>query len=79
MSTTMKIVSLAMLLVLLFTIDVEGSDNSSLCCNTHPKFGPCKIPQDNERCNTWCLQGCDNKKGGFCKPLPTGSKCHCFC
>ncbi|XP_019090066.1 PREDICTED: putative defensin-like protein 23, partial [Camelina sativa] len=43
MTTTMKIMSFAMLLVLLFSIDVvvEGSD-SSLCCNTHAKFGACK-------------------------------------
>ncbi|CAH2072375.1 unnamed protein product [Thlaspi arvense] len=81
MSTTMKIVSLAMLLVLLFSSDVEGyeSGNSSLCCNTHPKFGTCKTPQDKKRCNSWCLKGCNNKKGGFCKPLPTGAKCHCYC
>lgn len=23
--------------------------------------------------------GCDNKKGGFCKRVAGGAKCHCYC
>ncbi|XP_019099939.1 PREDICTED: defensin-like protein 22 [Camelina sativa] len=82
MATTMKFVSFALLLVLLFSIDVEGSistESGSLCCNSHPKFGKCNTSQDEDRCNTWCLNGCDNGKGGQCKPLPHGGQCHCFC
>ncbi|CDY09536.1 BnaC05g23830D [Brassica napus] len=79
MSTTMKIMSFAMLLIVTFSIYVEGSDNS-LCCNTHAKFGACKTQQERKRCKTWCLKGCKNKKGGFCKRLPRGAaRCHCYC
>ncbi|EOA19673.1 hypothetical protein CARUB_v10003336mg [Capsella rubella] len=80
MTTTMKIMSFAMLLVLLFSLDVvvEGSD-SSLCCNTHPKFGACKTYQDRKRCNNWCRDGCSNKKGGFCKRVGRLQQCHCYC
>ncbi|KAF8077466.1 hypothetical protein N665_1034s0005 [Sinapis alba] len=80
MSTTTKIMSFAMLLIILnFSIYVEGSNNS-LCCNTHAKFGACKTQQEKKRCNTWCLKGCNkNKKGGFCKRLPRGAQCHCYC
>ncbi|ESQ38981.1 hypothetical protein EUTSA_v10001718mg [Eutrema salsugineum] len=82
MATTMKFISFALLLVLLFSIDVEGSastESGSLCCNSHPKFGVCNPSQDTDRCNKWCLNGCNNGKGGYCKPLPHGAQCHCFC
>ncbi|AED92684.1 putative defensin-like protein 23 [Arabidopsis thaliana] len=80
MTTTMKIMSFAMLLVLLFSIDVVEGSGSSLCCNTHAKFGACNTYQDRKRCNKWCLDGCDNKKGGFCKRFAGGAKkCHCYC
>ncbi|XP_024012594.1 putative defensin-like protein 23 [Eutrema salsugineum] len=80
MSTIMKLVSFAMLLILLLSVDVEGSESDgSLCCNTHPNFGVCKTQQDKKRCNTWCLKGCKNKKGGFCKRLPSRPQCHCYC
>ncbi|RID42559.1 hypothetical protein BRARA_J02433 [Brassica rapa] len=77
----MKVFSFALLLVLVFAIDVEGHGleaGASLCCNTHPKFGKCNPSHDKERCNRWCLSGCANEKGGYCKPS-NGGQCHCYC
>ncbi|CAN8274573.1 unnamed protein product [Cochlearia groenlandica] len=45
---------------------------SSLCCKDHYNFGVCNV---NRHCNKWCLRGCNNKKGGFCKK----KVCHCYC
>ncbi|CAN7069016.1 unnamed protein product [Brassica rapa subsp. trilocularis] len=50
----MKVFSFALLLVLVFAINVEGyglEAGASLCCNTHPKFGKCNPSHDKERCN----------------------------
>ncbi|KAF8099041.1 hypothetical protein N665_0254s0041 [Sinapis alba] len=76
---SVKVFSFALLLVL-FSVDVEGYvlERASLCCNTHPKFGKCNPKYDNKRCNRWCLNGCDNGKGGFCKRV-NGGQCHCYC
>ncbi|KAG2279469.1 hypothetical protein Bca52824_050689 [Brassica carinata] len=61
---SVKVFSFALLLVLLFSVDVEGYvlESTSLCCNTHPEFGRCIPNLDTRRCNSWCLKGCDNKK-----------------
>ncbi|XP_018469817.1 defensin-like protein 22 [Raphanus sativus] len=77
---SVKVFSFALFLVLLFSVDVEGYvlEGNSKCCNTHPEFGKCDPISDNRRCNQWCLQGCDNKKGGFCKRI-NGGQCHCYC
>ncbi|XP_018444931.1 defensin-like protein 22 isoform X2 [Raphanus sativus] len=76
-----KFFSFALLLVLVLATNVEGygiEGSGSLCCNTHPKFGKCNPSNDKERCNSWCLDGCDNGKGGYCKPT-NGGQCHCYC
>ncbi|CAG7891344.1 defensin-like protein 22 [Brassica rapa] len=77
---SVKVFSFALFLVLLFSVDVEGYvlESTSLCCNTHPEFGRCIPNLDTRRCNSWCLKGCDNKKGGFCKRI-NGGQCHCYC
>ncbi|KAF8077106.1 hypothetical protein N665_1061s0008 [Sinapis alba] len=49
-----------------------SNKGGSLCCNDHPKFGVCT---DDSSCNSWCMQGCDNGKGGYCKK----KFCHCYC
>ncbi|WZZ30296.1 hypothetical protein YC2023_013697 [Brassica napus] len=71
---SVKVFSFALFLVLLFSVDVEGYvlESTSLCCNTHPEFGRCIPNLDTRRCNSWCLKGCDNKKGGFCKRVDKG-------
>ncbi|KAF3540089.1 hypothetical protein F2Q69_00018563 [Brassica cretica] len=79
--TSVKAFSFALLLVLLFSVaDVEGYvlESKSLCCTTHPEFGRCIPNLDTRRCNSWCLKGCDSKKGGFCKRVG-GGQCHCYC
>ncbi|KAL0728438.1 hypothetical protein Bca4012_024531 [Brassica carinata] len=77
-----KVFSFALLLVLLFSVGtlmyVEGYVLESRCCNTHPEFGKCDPIHDTRRCNRWCLQGCNNGKGGFCKRI-NGGQCHCYC
>ncbi|KAG7549963.1 Defensin-like protein 20-27 [Arabidopsis thaliana x Arabidopsis arenosa] len=77
----LKVFCFALLLVLTFSVDVEGYvvESGSLCCNSHPKFGKCNTNNDEQRCNSWCHNGCDNGRGGFCKPLPHGGQCHCRC
>ncbi|XP_010530645.1 PREDICTED: defensin-like protein 22 [Tarenaya hassleriana] len=76
----MKVISFALLVALLFFADVEvAMGDDSLCCNTHPKFGKCNTNHDEERCNQWCLKGCSNQKGGFCKHFSHGGQCHCYC
>ncbi|XP_019058620.1 PREDICTED: defensin-like protein 22 [Tarenaya hassleriana] len=75
----MKVVSFALLVVLLLCVDVEVARGNSLCCNTHPEFGKCDTKDEEGKCNQWCLKGCSNGKGGWCKPLPRGKQCHCYC
>ncbi|KAL9278844.1 putative defensin-like protein 20-27 [Arabidopsis thaliana] len=79
----LKVFSFALLLILTFSlIDVEGynvENGGSLCCNNHPKFGKCNTKNDEQRCNSWCLNGCDNGKGGYCKSMSHGGQCHCYC
>ncbi|XP_018457973.1 putative defensin-like protein 27 [Raphanus sativus] len=66
-------IALSVLLAVVSEDSVWSSNKGgSLCCNDHPKFGVCT---DNRHCNSWCLKGCDNKKGGFCKRRI----CHCYC
>ncbi|XP_019097791.1 PREDICTED: putative defensin-like protein 25 [Camelina sativa] len=78
---SVKAFSCVLLLVLFFSVDVEGYnvESGSLCCNSHPKFGKCNTNNDKERCNSWCRDGCSNGKGGFCKPMSHGGQCHCYC
>ncbi|XP_024004307.1 putative defensin-like protein 27 [Eutrema salsugineum] len=64
------------LFVILADVVSDGSiwsptKGTSLCCKDHPEFGVCS----DRSCKKWCLQGCDNKKGGFCK----NKICHCYC
>ncbi|XP_019058720.1 PREDICTED: putative defensin-like protein 23 [Tarenaya hassleriana] len=76
----MKVISFALLVVLLLCVDMGEAKGKSLCCNTHPKFGRCDTEDDEDRCNRWCLDGCDNGRGGWCKPLSHRRKqCHCYC
>ncbi|EOA12700.1 hypothetical protein CARUB_v10027993mg [Capsella rubella] len=70
-----KVFSFALLLVLIFSVEC----GSSLCSNSHPEFGKCNTNNDNERCNSWCLNGCSNGKGSFYKPMSHGGQCHCYC
>ncbi|KAG2238915.1 hypothetical protein Bca52824_089775 [Brassica carinata] len=50
----------------------SSNKEGSLCCNDHPKFGECT---KDSSCSSWCREGCDNGKGGFCKK----KLCHCYC
>ncbi|CAN6919960.1 unnamed protein product [Brassica oleracea] len=50
----------------------SSNKGGSLCCNDHPKFGVCT---KDSSCNSWCLKGCDNGNGGFCKE----KLCHFDC
>jgi len=42
------------------------------CCNKGVKVDSCR----HADCNAFCLQHCDNGKGGCCK---TTTSCHCKC
>ncbi|EFH58169.1 hypothetical protein ARALYDRAFT_903749 [Arabidopsis lyrata subsp. lyrata] len=86
MATNMKFVSFAFATCSSFLgwlfLMLKGwfliKESGSLCCNSHPTFGVCNSSEDEDRCNTWCLGGCANGKGGPCKHLLYGGQCHCF-
>lgn len=56
-----------------------GNKLDSWCCINQEQFGGCDSKEDNQRCETMCLNGCGQNKGGGCQPVPSGSVCSCYC
>ncbi|KAJ4834513.1 hypothetical protein Tsubulata_038804 [Turnera subulata] len=55
-----------------------------LCCKDHSAVGKCipgvdDLPDLSAKCYRFCIDGCRNGKGGYCKPLGKDHICHCRC
>ena len=55
----------------------------SQCCTEHPELGKCQPGVDdkspNGKCWQYCMNNCDENKGGFCKLNNKKHHCHCYC
>jgi len=55
----------------------------SQCCTEHPELGKCQPGVDdkspNGKCWQYCMNNCDENKGGFCKLNNNMHHCHCYC
>ncbi|KAG5224662.1 defensin protein [Salix suchowensis] len=55
----------------------------SQCCTEHYELGKCipGVDDKNPSGNCWkyCMDNCDEQKGGFCKKNGNKHHCHCYC
>ncbi|KAH0468625.1 hypothetical protein IEQ34_001857 [Dendrobium chrysotoxum] len=67
--------------LLIFLLAMAATTNAVNCCTDNhawgdPKVHHCLGPDDEDNCNTWCMQDC---RGGICKIRNKLHVCHCYC
>ncbi|KAG5224663.1 defensin protein [Salix suchowensis] len=84
MSSNKVVVPFLLITVLLLCLDYNNKvEAQSQCCTEHYELGKCipGVDDKNPSGNCWkyCMDNCDEQKGGFCKKNGNKHHCHCYC
>ncbi|PNT07866.1 hypothetical protein POPTR_013G113600v4 [Populus trichocarpa] len=85
MASKKVIIPFVLIAVLLLCQDYKNNivAAQSQCCTEHPELGKCQPGVDdkspNGKCWQYCMNNCDENKGGFCKLNNKKHHCHCYC